>query len=443
MKTTASGNRTLLRLLRESLLPIYLLNTRSEIIFCNQALAAWVGESVDALIGASCRDDRRLTQLVPPHVNHESTSWPSWSAVIPIESGAKSRPGSLAFLTDSDGEWEATLVVLGETDGKPATNAIGADPSIETLRRKLAEWRWSYQSTLPPDAAVGETAVAARIRMQIRAAASGASPVVVSGPKGTRRRQIVEAIHAEATAENPTPLQAARCRLLDAELLQATIRAAISTTDTSAHRGALLLLDVVELPEDAQNELIGFLQLPGFDLRVYSTARTSLTHAAARGEFNDELAQRLSILTIETPPLIERVEDLSWLVQHHIENFNTVYDRHISHIEEEALDLLTQCKWAGNYQELADVMSQACANAVQGVITNDELPGYITHAAAAETFAKPPKEDVALDTLLAEVERDTIQRALTAAKGNRAQAARSLQISRARLLRRIEQLKIE
>lgn len=440
MNTAASGNRLLLRVLRESVLPVYLVNLRSEIAYGNEAFADWVGQPLDSLIGQNCRSDPRFAGLLPPRTAPEAQQAVEWFAIGPGENGPQSRQGWAKTLVDSDGDIEATLVVLAAADSAPPAASLGGEASVDSLRTRLAELRWSHGWGAPPDVSIGNSAQAARIRLQIQAAAGCQAPVVVAGPKGTRRRQIVEAIHAGSAAGHSIPLQAARCRLLDAELLQSTIRAAASAAKSSAaEQAALLLLDVEELSPETQEELIGFLRLPGFSLRVFATARTALEDS----NLAPELAQRLSVLTMKPPPLIARIEDLPMLAQHHIEQFNQANDRHISHVEEPALDLLTQCGWAGNYREFADVMLEACAKAVENIITTDELPGYIAQAADAEAFAKPEPVEVALDDFLAEVETELIRRALKASAGNRAEAARSLQISRPRLLRRIEQLKIE
>lgn len=443
MASSTSGNRALLRLLREALLPVYLLDNRLRIAFCNDAFANWVGIDAEALIGGDCQADLKLSRLVPPVAGERPPH--NWYAMVPAEGDQwKSRKGWSIAIPDADGEPQSTLVVLSESNDAPEPPAEASDPSPAWLRKHLAELQSVGQVGELADAAVGESSQATRIRMQIAAAAGSWSPVVVSGPTGSRRRQVVNAIHERATLESPVSLHATHCRLLDAELLQSTIRAAGSAAAKNVTgRVALLLLDAEELPQDAQQELLGFFKLPDFQLRTFATTRQPLRELVASGALHPDLAELLSVVEIDLPPLADRVADLAALAQHHIESFNASHNRQISHVDEEALDRLALCPWEGGFREFADVMTDACVRAVDGVVGVDELPKYLEQAIGAALFAPRAEAAISLDDFMSDVEAELIRRALAAAKGNRAEAARLLQISRARLLRRIDQLGLD
>ena len=93
--------------------------------------------------------------------------------------------------------------------------------------------------------------------------------------------------------------------------------------------------------------------------------------------------------------------------------------------------------------ELKQVVEESAAIAKGSLIGESDLPKKIGYAADASVLPDAKDEDVDLDAFMAEIESELIARALKQAKGNRAQAARSLGISRGKLLRRIEQLGLE
>jgi DNA-binding NtrC family response regulator len=94
-------------------------------------------------------------------------------------------------------------------------------------------------------------------------------------------------------------------------------------------------------------------------------------------------------------------------------------------------------------EELKEVVNEAAATATTSQITKDDLPQKLKFAEDAAVLPDVEDEQIKLDDFLAEVEAELISRALRRSKGNRAQAARSLGISRGKLLRRIEQLKVD
>ena len=107
------------------------------------------------------------------------------------------------------------------------------------------------------------------------------------------------------------------CPLMDAELLQTTIRAFlrqfIDATATDQWP-TLLLVDVDQLPDDAQRELAGLFQLPDFELFIGRHCGTTPLCLARQGRFLPDLAETLCTLVIDIPALADRREDIPLLV---------------------------------------------------------------------------------------------------------------------------------
>ncbi len=200
-----------------------------------------------------------------------------------------------------------------------------------------------------------------------------------------------------------------------------------------------MLLDVDRLPADAQAELLGFLAIREFELRALSTSRQPLEKLSNAGDFHRELAYALSTLTIELPPLDSRREDLPLLAQFLIEQHNAKQPNQIAGFTAEAMEQVVAAKsWPGNHDEFAEFVRHCIKAASGSTIESSDLPRSIRLGMDAALLPIDAPTSIDLDEWLAEVEQSLIQQALSRASGNRTQAAKSLGISRTRLIRRIE-----
>jgi DNA-binding NtrC family response regulator len=112
-------------------------------------------------------------------------------------------------------------------------------------------------------------------------------------------------------------------------------------------------------------------------------------------------------------------------------------------LSDEAIDQLAAYPWPENVDELAELVHEAWDAAAGPLILPGDLPEKIRFAAGAQAYPARVEETIVLDQFLADIERELLVRAIRQAKGNRAQAARLLGLSRARLLRRLDHFNIE
>jgi DNA-binding NtrC family response regulator len=246
--------------------------------------------------------------------------------------------------------------------------------------------------------------------------------------------------YARRSAGALLPLE---CALLGAELLQANLRA-LARPHASAERPATLVLqDVDEMPLEAQAELAGFVRLVDLPVKIVSTARRMLIELAEVGQFRYDLACALSTIAIELVPLADRLDDLPLAAQWQLERANAAGAKQLAGFSSEALDRLAAHDWPGDVGELAEVVAEAHARAEGGDVQLRDLPLRLHQASDAARFARPPDETIVLETFLGEIEHELIERALSRAKGNKAQAARLLGMTRPRLYRRLVQLGFE
>ena len=443
----------LVHLLDDAPGPIYLLDATGKIVFANRACGEWLGVDPQSLSGQVCRyappasgkqQGEVADGLCPPprvfrgHACQELVYAPPGSE--PAQQSARFVP------LPGKGEECGVLVLVGES-AVQASEAAQAPPEREEcheLHQQVREFMGRYRGWYSLERLAGESAAARRIREQVQLAAGTASRVVVLGPRGSGREHVARAIHyVRAESDALMPLS---CPMLDGELLESMVGKLIARrAELGAEgSGALLLLEIDQLPFDAQTRLLSILKLEELELRCLATAREPLTDLAQRGAFDAELAHRLSTVEIELVPLAQRAEDIPLLAQMCLEELNRQAAPQLDGFTTEALDRLVAYGWPGNIDELMQIVEQAHRQAAGTLVASEDLPRVLRFAEQAE--ALPPRKvegPIELDALLAEAEAELIRRALARAKGNRAEAARSLSISRPRLLRRIEQLEIE
>jgi two-component system nitrogen regulation response regulator NtrX len=221
-----------------------------------------------------------------------------------------------------------------------------------------------------------------------------------------------------------------------------------------ADGGTLFLDEVGDLGTEAQAKLLRVLEsgvierLGGekpvtVDVRVIAATNKDLTKASQQGHFREDLLFRLNVLPIHIPPLRERPDDIPPLVQHFAARQATRLGRPVR-FDAGAVQLLASYRWPGNVRELANIMERLAILAGSDVVTADDVARVVPGDGAP--LATAPSEgwsDVALAEALDSFERTLIARALSAARGNVAEAARKLATDRANLYRRMRRLGLE
>ncbi|HEV7843077.1 MAG TPA: sigma 54-interacting transcriptional regulator, partial [Pyrinomonadaceae bacterium] len=221
-----------------------------------------------------------------------------------------------------------------------------------------------------------------------------------------------------------------------------------------AQKGTLFLDEVGELPLETQVKLLRALQerevtrLGGrapikVDVRVIAATNMDLLAAVERGRFREDLYWRLNVVKLILPPLRERREDISLIVDHLLERFNRELNLGVASIAPDARRLLEIFDWPGNVRELENAVCSAMIMCEEGVITARDLPPRIR--GEAETTAARAR-DLSHATLAEAVREATekleemmIVSRLSELNGNRTATADSLGVSRKTLFNKMRQ----
>jgi len=279
------------------------------------------------------------------------------------------------------------------------------------------------------------------------------APVLLSGETGTGKELAARAIHY-LSPRRDGPFVPVNCAAIPDTLIESELfghsKGAYSGA-TNARRGlarqaagGTLFLDEVEaLTPRAQGVLLRFLQDGSFrpvgddhtssvDVRIVSAANVDLQSRVAAGELRQDLLYRLTVLTVELPPLRDRASDIAMLAEHFLRKAALTLETVPRRLNAQAINLLTRYHWPGNVRELEHLMLRVHLTSDDGELTAEHL---IRCAPALAPTREAQREHSSLveakRRAVAEVEREFVVEALRKAGGNISEAARIHKLDRA------------
>src|SRR6202008_2693501 len=155
-----------------------------------------------------------------------------------------------------------------------------------------------------------------------------------------------------------------------------------------ASGGTLFLDEIGEMPSQLQPKLLRVLEdgkvrrLGGkqefeFDVRVIAATNQEPRNAIVEGRLREDLYYRLTVFTINLPPLRDRKEDIPLLAQHFIGEFNHKHNANVAALRDDALDMMMAYSWPGNVREFRNVMERALILSKGEWIDTSHLPPYL------------------------------------------------------------------
>ncbi|MGE5279926.1 MAG: helix-turn-helix domain-containing protein, partial [Deltaproteobacteria bacterium] len=178
--------------------------------------------------------------------------------------------------------------------------------------------------------------------------------------------------------------------------------------------------------------------------RIVAATNQDLEQLIKEGRFRNDLYYRLNIISICLPPLRDRKEDISLLVEHFIEKHSKDLNKTINGIAEDALERLLGYAWPGNVRELENVIERACVLTRTAMIQIADLPENVLRGAekVAPAEVAAPSNGGSLKDALRDPERKLILDALDRCGWNKKEAARALGINRTTLYKKMNQFGI-
>ena len=316
----------------------------------------------------------------------------------------------------------------------------------------------SFVNEFSKSGLVGRSGAMVNVYKLIAHAARTDATVLVLGESGTGKELVARAIHDFSPRANK-PFIAVNCSgltdtLLEAELFGHTRGAFTGATADrgglfeAADGGILFLDELASTSATFQASLLRVLQLgevrrvgstraQRVDVRVIGASNAPLPDLVAAGTFRPDLFYRLSVLTIELPPLRERTGDVELLARHFLRQSSSEFEPALR-LSNEAVEALNAYAFPGNVRELENAMTRAVALCSGGMITLDCLPPNISAGYGVSTPGKDPSSSLAADRpTMEELERRYLKLVLTEVNGNRRRAATVLGVNRRTIQRLI------
>jgi Nif-specific regulatory protein len=307
---------------------------------------------------------------------------------------------------------------------------------------------------------VGDSPAIVALRGTVERVARTDLPVLILGESGTGKDVIARAIHYSSPRQQhpyiPINCAAIAEMLLESELFGHEKGAFTGAVETRAGKfeaasgGTLFLDEIGDLSANGQAKLLRVLEekvvyrvggtaaIP-VDTRVVAATNRNLADAVRSGKFREDLFYRLTVVTLDLPPLRERRDDVMILAEHFLTLFCKDAGRKTLKFSAEARKRLEQHEWPGNVRELRNLLERVAYL----------CPGDKVDVADLAIIERPgadvagPYREMTLAEATDAFQREHIQYAIERAKGNVSEAAKLLGLHRPNLYRKMKLLGME
>ncbi len=325
--------------------------------------------------------------------------------------------------------------------------------SYETLKKRLKPW--DLQDTL-----LFRDRKMEHLMELVHTIADTQATVLITGESGTGKSLLAHYIHKQSS-RSQKPFVKISCGSLSETLLESELFGHVRGSFTGAirdkkgkfedaHGGTVFLDDVNSASPNLQVKLLRVLQEKVLervggntpihtDVRIITATNTSLKEEVAKHNFREDLYYRINVVSLNIPPLRERLADIGPLAELFIKQFNKVHKRKIRGITKNALQICLRHGWPGNVRELENVMEQAVILSPGEYIVPDSLPNYLRESGL---FATAPAKDLTLEESLSYAEKQILVETLERFKWNRKMCAQALGISRTTLFNKMRRFEL-
>ncbi len=314
-----------------------------------------------------------------------------------------------------------------------------------------------------PGGIVAESPGMRNVCTMIERVAPSTTTVLIYGESGTGKELVARALHRCSPRKEKT-FMAINCAALPAQLMESEMFGHVKGAFTGATStktglfeeaggGTLFLDEIGSMPLEIQSKLLRVLQDKQIrkvggsdhtevDVRIIAASNEKLETLIEQEKFREDLYCRLSVISIDIPPLRKRPEDILPLVDHILRR-ELGAETDLPVIDHEAQKILDNYNWPGNVRELENTIQHALAFAQEGTITRENLPAKIVDTveeglkSGIITDRQEQYKGKSLKAFLHEKEREFLQRTIESMEGNKEKAADELGISLATLYRKL------
>jgi transcriptional regulator with PAS, ATPase and Fis domain len=271
-------------------------------------------------------------------------------------------------------------------------------------------------------------------------------PVHIYGETGTGKELVANAIHIKSQCSQG-PFVPINCGALPEGLIESELFGHVKGAFSGAIKekkgrfeladgGTIFLDEVAELGKTLQVKLLRFLQEGTFEkvggektvrvnVRVISATNKNLKKEVQKNNFREDLYYRLNVIPIHIPPLKERKTDIPLLTEYFLNQINHNGKKPVKEFSDSAIARMLDYSWPGNVRELQNTVQFSIVRTSGSVITEDDLPLELRQLTCFPVKRGPARK----------LDISSVRSALITTGGNKARAARQLDVGRATLYR--------
>lgn len=374
---------------------------------------------------------------------------------VPLRSADGKIVGAFEMINKRQGNFtkedEAGLVEL-------ASHAAIALENTQHFQQVLDSKKQIAQQAAEQVQLIGESVAIEQLRNTVRRVADTDLALLVLGENGTGKEVVSQMVHY-LSARRDEPFIAVNCAALTETLLESELFGHEKGAFTDAHEarqgkfelasgGTLFLDEIGDLSLAGQAKLLrvleekvvvrvgGSVPIPT-DARVIAATNQNLAEMVNQKRFREDLFFRLNVVTLELPPLRNRVDDIMLLAEYFLVDFARKARRPPPKFTPEAITRMRQHPWPGNVRELRNLMERLAYLTQDDQINAEDLAFILSpdrDSAAAISM------DLSLTDATKQFQSDYIRKHIEAAGGNMSDAARRMGLHRSNLYRKMRQL---
>jgi len=309
---------------------------------------------------------------------------------------------------------------------------------------------------------IGQSQIFRNLKEEAKNYAQIDSPVLLYGETGTGKELFAQAIHNYSPRRNKS-FVAFNCAALPESLLESELFGYVGGAFTGAkkegkmglfeqaHEGTIFLDEIGEISQNIQARLLRVLQehkvrrlgddkvIP-VDVRIIASTNKKLIQLVKENKFRDDLYYRINVLNLDIPPLRERKEDISLLVNFFIKKHGYKFKKIVEGISEEGMQILENYDWPGNIRQLENIIERLVVRTDKNFIMTNlvkEIMKLQYGGGIIDNYQKQDNINYPLSGNLENIEKTIITRVMQEERGNKAATVRRLGISRTTLWRKL------
>ncbi len=378
-------------------------------------------------------------------------NWPAVEVIVltafgTINDGVKAiKSGAFDYITKGD-------------DNEKIIPLVSKAMDKALLQQRVQELENKLNDKFGFDRIVGRSSAITDVVKLAQKVAQTDTTVLLLGETGTGKEIFAEAIH-QASTRKAKSFVAVNCSAFTKELLESELFGHKAGAFTGAVKdkkglfeeangGTIFLDEIGELDHELQAKLLRVLESQQFikigdtkptqvNVRILAATNRDLQEEIEKGHFRSDLFYRLSVFQITLPALRERKKDIRLLAEYFMQYFSAKVKRQITVMSPTFIEKLEAYNWPGNIRELKNIIERAVILCDSNELDETLLPYEIQNI-------QPLRYNQTLSAFdLSSVEKLHIQRVLNHTHGNRAEAARLLNIGIATLYRKLKEYGLE